>query len=55
MRVLNRVLGPRMAGALPELVALVSRDEIRRRFAAPFVLDAMAAELPGLAYAAAPV
>src|SRR5262245_54030375 len=55
MRTLYRVFGPLMAGALPELVALVGRDEIRRRFAAPFTLEAMAAELPGLAYAAAPV
>jgi hypothetical protein len=55
MRVLYRVLGPRMAGALPELVALEGRAELARRFAAPFRLDAMAAELPGLTYAAAAI
>jgi len=52
MRVLYRLLGLRLATQLPELVALVGRRELARRFAAEFRLDAMAAELPGRAYAA---
>jgi hypothetical protein len=49
---LYRMLGHRMAGQMPELVRLLGRAELRRRFAA-FRLDAMVAELPGLAYARA--
>jgi hypothetical protein len=55
MRGLYRVLAVRLAGQLPELVALCGRAELARRFRAPFRLGNMAAELPGLAYAAAPV
>jgi hypothetical protein len=53
MRRLYRTLGPRMAAQMPELVALLGRQEVARRFAADFRLAAMAAELPGRAFAAA--
>jgi hypothetical protein len=53
MRGLYRLLGPRLATQLPELVALFGRRELVRRFAAEFRLDEMAAALPGRAYAAA--
>jgi hypothetical protein len=55
MRTLYRTLGPRMAAQLPELVALLGRQDLARRFAAEFRLAAMAAELPGRAFAAAAV
>ena len=55
MRTLYRTLGPRMAAQMPELVALLGRGELERRFGAAFRLEAMAAELPGLAFAVAPV
>ena len=55
MRGLYRALGLRLAGQLPELVALFGREELRRRFRAAFRLDEMAAELPGRAYAAATI
>jgi hypothetical protein len=52
MLALYRVLGHRMVGQMPELVLLLGREELRRRFAA-FRLDEMIAELRGLAYARA--
>lgn len=55
MRALYRALGARVAAQMPELVALLGATELRRRFRAPFRLDAMAAELPGIAFAAATV
>ena len=55
MRGLYRALGHRLAGQLPELVALFGRAELRRRFGAAFRLGEMAAELPGRAYAAATI
>jgi hypothetical protein len=55
MRGLYRVLGHRLAGQLPELVRLFGRPALARRFRATFSLDAMAAELPGRAYAAATI
>jgi hypothetical protein len=54
MRTLYGLLGYRMAGQMPELVRLVGRGELRRRFAA-FPLQEMVAELPGLAYATASI
>ena len=53
MRGLYRLLGERLAGQLPELVALCGRETLARCFATEFRLDTMAAELPGRAYAAA--
>ena len=37
------------------LALLLGRRELARRFGAAFRLDEMVAELPGLAYAAAPI
>jgi hypothetical protein len=54
MRVLYRAFGPWMAAQMPELVALLG-PELKQRFAAPFELQTMAAELPGLAFVAAAV
>lgn len=53
MRGLYRVAGHRLATQMPELVRLFGRDELRRRFRAPFRLDAMVDEFPRLAYATA--
>ncbi len=53
MRGLYRMLGVRLAGQLPELLALCGRAELAGRFRAAFRLDELAAELPGRAYAAA--
>lgn len=53
MRGLYRLIGWRMVAQLPELVALFGSGGLRRHFAGAFRLDAMAAELPGLAYATA--
>jgi len=55
MRGLHRVLGLRLAYEMPDLVAVLGRDEIARRFRAEFRVDEMAAELPGCAYAAATI
>jgi hypothetical protein len=55
MRGLFRLLGLRLAGQLPELGVLLGRAELGRRFRSAFRLDEMAAELPGLAYAAAAI
>jgi hypothetical protein len=55
MRGLYRILGHRLAGQLPELVAVCGRAELMARFRAAFHLDEMAAELPGRAYAAATI
>jgi hypothetical protein len=55
MRSLYRLLGHRLATQMPELVALFGRDGLRRRFRAPFHLDAMVDEFPQLAYAAATI
>ncbi|MGH7896265.1 MAG: hypothetical protein ACREQL_16485 [Candidatus Binatia bacterium] len=52
-RTLHRLLGSSPAGAMPELVRLFGRRELRRRFAAAFRVEEMARELGGLAYAAA--
>jgi hypothetical protein len=52
MRGLYVRFGASLVGALPEVVALLGRDEIERRCAALDV-EALAAELPGLAYVAA--
>ena len=52
MRRLFRLLGVRLARQLPELVALYGRAALAGAFAAEFRLDALAAELPGRAYAA---
>jgi hypothetical protein len=49
MRGLYRAAGCRLALQMPELVRLFGREELRRRFHAPFVLDAMVAEFPHLA------
>lgn len=53
MRSLYRLLAPRLVSQLPELVALFGRDALASRVRAPFRLDEMAVEFPGLAYAAA--
>jgi hypothetical protein len=55
MRGLFRLLGLRLANQLPELRVLLGRTELTLRFRRAFRLDEMAAELPGLAYAAAPI
>ena len=55
MRRLYRILGYRMAAQLPELVVLLGREELARRFAADFRLADMVAALPGRAYAAAAI
>ncbi len=55
MRRLYRMLGQRLARQFPELVVLLGRRELARRFDEAFRLDAMAAELPGRAYAAASI
>ena len=55
MRGLQRVLELRLAYEMPELVAVLGRDEIARRFRAEFRVDEMAAELPGRAYVAATI
>jgi hypothetical protein len=55
MRGLYRALGARLAGQMPELVELLGRAELARRFRAAFDVKALAAELPDLAYAAAAV
>jgi len=55
MRGLYRVLGARLAAGMPEVVRLFGRPELRRRFRAPFRLDAMVAEFPRLAFAAATI
>jgi hypothetical protein len=55
MRRLFRLLGVRLARQLPELVALYDRETLARAFAAEFCLDALVAELPGRAYAAATI
>src|SRR5262245_17886043 len=50
MLALYRLLGRRLAGQLPELVAVCEPGELARRFGAGFPLEAMAAELPGRAF-----
>jgi hypothetical protein len=55
MRRLFRLFGLRLACQLPELVALYGRAALRAAFAAEFRLDALAAALPGRAYAAATI
>jgi hypothetical protein len=55
MRSLYRAVGVRLAAQMPELVAVVGREELRRRFRAEFCLDELAAELPGRAHVAAAV
>ena len=55
MRTLYRALGPRLGGGDAGAVALVGWREVARRFAAEFRLEAMVAELPGRAFAAAAV
>src|SRR5262245_4688929 len=55
MRRLFCLLGLRLACQLPELVALYGRAALTGAFAAEFRLDALAAELPGRAYAAATI
>ena len=55
MRRLFRLLGLRLACQLPELVALYGAAALKGTFAAEFRLDALAAELPGRAYAAATI
>jgi hypothetical protein len=47
-RMLYRLLGPQLAGAMPEIVRLFG-PALRRRATEPFPLDAMARELPGRA------
>jgi hypothetical protein len=55
MRLLYARGGARLAAGVPELGALLGRDELERRFAAELDLDALAAEIPGKAYVAAPI
>jgi len=55
MRRLFRLLGLRLARQLPELVALYGRAALKGAFAAEFRLEALAAALPGRAYAAATI
>jgi hypothetical protein len=55
MRGLYRALGFRLGAQIPELVALVGRPELRRRFRAAFRLEEMAAALPGRAYVVATI
>src|SRR5262249_61327165 len=50
MLALYRLLGRRLAGQLPELVALCEPGELARRFGAGFRLGAMAAGHPGRAF-----
>jgi hypothetical protein len=52
MRAVYRVLGPYLAGSMPELVALFGRRAIRSRFTAEFRLGDFVDDVPG-AYAAA--
>jgi hypothetical protein len=54
MRALYRVVGPRLAGSMPELVRLFGRDEIRARFAVEFRLDELMHGLPDVYAAATP-
>jgi hypothetical protein len=53
MRALYRSLGRRLVSQMPELAAVVGRARLATAFAAPFRLDAMAAEFPGRAHVAA--
>jgi hypothetical protein len=55
MRFLYRAFGTRMAGAMPELRLLVAPETIRACFDDAFRLDQLVAELPGRAFAAAPI
>ena len=54
MRVLYRVLGPYLAGSMPELVALFGRRELRARFRAEFRLEQLMVALPDVYAAAMP-
>ena len=53
MRGLYRLMGHRLATAMPEMVRLFGRAELVRRFRAPFRLDELTAEYPQLAFATA--
>jgi hypothetical protein len=53
MRHLYRVLALRLARRMPAMAPLFGRRALRLAFSGPFRADAMAAELPGLAYVAA--
>lgn len=55
MRGLYRLSAYRLATQMPELARLFAPEELRRRFRVPFQLDAMVAEFPRLAYAAATI
>lgn len=55
MRGLYVRFGVRLAGGMPELRALFGREELARRFAEPFDLEALAAEVPGLTCVAATI
>ncbi len=55
MRTLYRLCAYRLAAQMPEMVRLFGREELQRRFRAAFQLDAMVAEFPRLAYAAATI
>jgi hypothetical protein len=54
MRALYRLLGVRLAAQMPEVVLLLGRGELRRRFG-QFELAGMASEYPGLAFTAATI
>jgi hypothetical protein len=54
MRALYRVVGPHLAGSMPELVRLFGRDGIRARFTAEFRLDELMRGLPDVYAAATP-
>jgi hypothetical protein len=53
VRMLYRLFGRRLVGQIPEVVASIGRERLGALFRAPFRLEAMAAEFPGLAFAAA--
>jgi hypothetical protein len=54
-RTLYRMFGRRLVAQMPELVASVGRERLEAMFHGPFLVDAMAAEFPGLAFAAASI
>ena len=53
MRQLYRVLALPLARRMPAMAPLFGRRALRLAFSGPFRADAMAAQLPGLAYVAA--
>jgi hypothetical protein len=54
-RALYRMFGRGLVAQMPEVVASVGRARLAAMFHAPFRLETMAADFPGLAFAAAPI